>query len=185
MPCWIGIIPGKTTFDEGEAQLYRTFGDNITRPYTFDYAYVYLLRLDANHAYQISFGRSLMDDPKKPIGDAPIAVLSLASDKLTTSDGLHLTIGDFTNYYSLPTGIGTRGYHQVFDFGDQISAELNASDQDIPDPNTLTITNCGMFHPHQDIASLSLLEADVPPGPLNHYAWKGFRSCYTFGLPAD
>src|SRR5689334_25247528 len=78
MPCWIGITPGVTTFDEAEAKLYGTFGSEITKlPPQYGTSRWYALQLSAGRSWQITF----LDATQQTLnGTVPVYSLSLSPD---------------------------------------------------------------------------------------------------------
>jgi hypothetical protein len=191
MPCWIGIIPGETTFDEGEALLYNTFGSKITKlasPY--DRSVYYLLQIDATHFWKISFYNAAPTDTKGSIGSVPITDLSLARDNsfsgtpnVTADGGMRLTIGDLVSSFGAPTGVGLYGGHPALNFGDEFAAEIDADIPQINLPETLIISSCGMFNPYEEISSLTPSQNEYLLKQIGQSDWTGFRDCYSFTLP--
>src|SRR5258708_3076052 len=83
LPCWIGIIPGKTNFDQGEAQLRKVFGSKITLLPSSSSNRYFSLQVDATHSWLIYF---LSRDSYLTGGVPSIEELSLSLESYITSD---------------------------------------------------------------------------------------------------
>lgn len=164
LPCWIGIVPGKTTRSEAKELVENIYGDDRYSVQIMGDSYVRVLLNGTLDSLDVKFVPASYNDP-----ESPIVGITLVPD-FRTATRIRPSVGEIVSSIGSPEDISAQinfsNYTPLMRFNRRrIYLELQT-------------TVCNKFSSNQQVAAIRLY--DPPPNYLwitEPSKWLGFGRC--------
>jgi hypothetical protein len=163
LPCWMGIIPGQTRFNEAKERVMQGFKNALATDGQHDRAmWSSINDPDAVQIYIYAM---------RPQPDDHDPVIQHISVMLWDTGGDNIKVGDLINVIGYPTSTASvdhRGVQNSYLVFENMSFHLTVSTNEIVSCNPITKVS--------EIRTIGVNSAGIPE--RFRQPWHGFRSCY-------